>query len=362
MNNLNFTKRVCAAFTCVFLSFSFRVSASNVDCMMIAPEDSDMVYSNPEVEPQFPDGGDKGLMQFLESKLRYPVEAQMKGIQGRVLVNFVVGADGSISDAKILRSVNRLLDEEALRVVSLMPKWIPGTIDGKAVDVKYTLPFSFKLPEEKLNGKKTPNGNFGFFPKRNEAIFGNYAKKKDRDGKDMFIFGVENFMHKGIKVTINNKLNTDNENLESTMASLVLGNDGSMEDAVKAYRSGFKAIKVEAASLTRDVNVKEYYTNNGFACVEYGQISQKDPANVTSPLYVIYDCNNNKIVSLSDLVSPKVADYLRGQGVEVESCFNIKVDATTFLVPTAKTVLTLDAVKLNANITDVAKSILGLDK
>lgn len=90
-------------------------------------------------------GGDKKLFSFLANNVRYPVEAQKLGIEGRVLVQFVVGKDGKVTDAKIVKNANYYLDIEALRVVNAMPNWIPGKLEGKSVRVKHTLPVNFRL-------------------------------------------------------------------------------------------------------------------------------------------------------------------------------------------------------------------------
>ena len=90
-------------------------------------------------------GGDKKLFSFLANNVRYPVEAQKLGIEGRVLVQFVVGKDGKVTDAKIVKNANYYLDIEALRVVNAMPAWIPGKLEGKSVRVKHTLPVNFRL-------------------------------------------------------------------------------------------------------------------------------------------------------------------------------------------------------------------------
>lgn len=97
-----------------------------------------------EQMPEFP-GGVQALMQFLYENIRYPEAAQTAGKAGRVVVQFVVEADGTVSNAKVVRSISEELDAEALRVVNAMPRWTPGKYKGKAVRVKYTLPVSFRL-------------------------------------------------------------------------------------------------------------------------------------------------------------------------------------------------------------------------
>ena len=108
------------------------------------------VFDVVEQMPNFP-GGQNALMNFLMNTIKYPAEAEKAGKQGRVVVQFVINKDGSISDAKVVKSVDKTLDEEALRVINAMPKWTPGKQNGKDVRVKFTMPVTFKLnkPVEK---------------------------------------------------------------------------------------------------------------------------------------------------------------------------------------------------------------------
>jgi len=90
-------------------------------------------------------GGESGMMNYLRNNIVYPKKSKRKGIQGRVIVGFVVEKDGSISDVKVWQGVNAELDKEAIKVVSGMPNWIPGTLDGEKVRVFYYLPIRFTL-------------------------------------------------------------------------------------------------------------------------------------------------------------------------------------------------------------------------
>ena len=103
-----------------------------------------VIFQVVEEMPEFP-GGMGEAMKFLAKNIKYPVAAQQAKIEGRVIVQFVVERDGSISDIHTVRSVSPELDAEAIRVVSLMPKWKPGKQRGKAVAVKYTMPIMFRL-------------------------------------------------------------------------------------------------------------------------------------------------------------------------------------------------------------------------
>ncbi len=102
------------------------------------------VFDVVEQMPSFP-GGPSALMEWLSNNVKYPVVAQENGVQGRVVVSFVVERDGSITDVKVVRGVDPSLDKEASRVVRAMPRWIPGKQNGSAVRVKYNVPVAFRL-------------------------------------------------------------------------------------------------------------------------------------------------------------------------------------------------------------------------
>jgi TonB family protein len=106
----------------------------------------DEVFMVVEEMPEFP-GGQSELMNFIAKTIRYPVEAQENGIQGRIICSFIVDASGSIVNAKIARGVDPSLDSEALRIIYSMPKWKPGRQRGKAVPVEYTVPINFRLQQ-----------------------------------------------------------------------------------------------------------------------------------------------------------------------------------------------------------------------
>ncbi len=107
-------------------------------------EEETKVFDVVEQMPSFP-GGPSALMQYLNSNIKYPVVAEENGVQGRVVCTFVVEKDGSITDVRVVKSVDPSLDKEATRVVKGMPKWIPGKQNGSAVRVKYTVPVTFRL-------------------------------------------------------------------------------------------------------------------------------------------------------------------------------------------------------------------------
>lgn len=106
--------------------------------------DKEKVYQVVEQQPSFP-GGREELFKYLAYNVRYPIDAAKNKIEGRVLVTFVVEHDGSISNVNVANSVYPSLDKESIRVVSGMPKWIPGKANGKTIRVKYTIPITFRL-------------------------------------------------------------------------------------------------------------------------------------------------------------------------------------------------------------------------
>lgn len=107
-------------------------------------EEETQVFFIVEDMPEFP-GGEMALRAYIANAIKYPVIAQENGIQGKVYVTFVVGKDGSVSNATIARGVDPSIDKEALRVVNALPKWKPGKQRGKPVNVSYTVPINFVL-------------------------------------------------------------------------------------------------------------------------------------------------------------------------------------------------------------------------
>ena len=121
-----------------------ELDPADYDIIEKEPEDEDPVYMVVEESPEFP-GGYDAYMEYLRKNVKYPAFCRENNIQGRVIVSFVVEKDGSISNPEIVKSVNVWLDAEALRVISEMPKWEPGTQRGKPVRVKYSCPINFRL-------------------------------------------------------------------------------------------------------------------------------------------------------------------------------------------------------------------------
>lgn len=120
---------------------------SQLNDTLLPPEEEAVyppIYNVIDQMPEFPGGIDK-LLQFINDNMKYPSKAQMEGIQGRVIVQFIVDEDGYIMEPNIVRNIEPSLDNEALRLIKMLPQWKPGTLKGKAVKVKYTVPVAFKL-------------------------------------------------------------------------------------------------------------------------------------------------------------------------------------------------------------------------
>jgi protein TonB len=115
---------------------------------------NDLIFSVVEKQPEFP-GGFVAFGQFLSRNIRYPAEDRKNGIQGKVIVQFVVERDGSLSDIRALRGPSKTEMDESVRVLSMSPKWVPGMQNGKPVRVKYTVPINFTLGAGDTKSKKS---------------------------------------------------------------------------------------------------------------------------------------------------------------------------------------------------------------
>lgn len=127
------------------------IEITNIENVVVEePGKENDIFQVVETMPEFP-GGTEELINWLQKNLKYPAKAAENDVQGRVIVQFVIDQDGSITDPKVIRSVDPYLDKEAIRVVKAMPKWKPGTQRGKPVRVKFTLPVQFRLDGGKVN-------------------------------------------------------------------------------------------------------------------------------------------------------------------------------------------------------------------
>lgn len=160
------------------------------DGQMTAPQDT-LVFEVVEVPPRFP-GGDVKLMEYLSRTVRYPVEAQKKHVQGRVILHFIIEKDGSVSNVRVARSVDPSLDAEAIRVVNSMPKWEPARQKGQPVRVRYTIPIQFRLqgnegivPDPKIDNAANTDKDVMVvgYDKQNST-----SKTNDLSGKNVMYF------------------------------------------------------------------------------------------------------------------------------------------------------------------------------
>lgn len=131
---------VCLLFC--FSQYLFAQQTTAQDLLLREPSQTGEVYTVVEKQPSFP-GGQKALQQYIKESQNYPEAAKRAGLSGRVIVAFVVNTDGSIQNVELLKGIGMGCDEEAIRLVKRMPNWIPGSQSGKAVRVKFNLPFTF---------------------------------------------------------------------------------------------------------------------------------------------------------------------------------------------------------------------------
>jgi len=135
------TKTILLIITLLFVN---NLQSQNYQSQAVITHEGSEVFLVVEQMPEFP-GGVAEMFKFLRENVEYPVEAQLQGIQGRVVCQFIVNSDGSISDIKVLISERSMFDSEAIRVIRAMPKWTPGKVNGEAVNTTLTIPVRFTL-------------------------------------------------------------------------------------------------------------------------------------------------------------------------------------------------------------------------
>lgn len=213
-----------------------------------------------ETMPEFP-GGQQGLMQFLSKNIKYPEIAYKNGTQGRVIVGFVVRSDGSLSNFEVKRGVDKYLDEEALRVMSAMPKWKPGTQRGKAVNVQFTVPVMFRLsggsestqPSQSAQPKETPEPVA--IKEFEEVVVVGYGSNKEapNEGKVFKVVdempkfpggqqGLMTYLARSIKYPV---IAQQNKEEGRVIIRMVVGKDGKISN-IKVLRSVSPSLDYEA--------------------------------------------------------------------------------------------------------------------
>ena len=181
--NRSFNGIFAAVATTIVLLMAGSVNASAQDEPM----------RNPEIAPEFP-GGTVALLSLIQQNIKYPEEAKEQEIQGRVIVQFTIEKDGSVTDVKVVKSVHPLVDEQVVRAVSAMPAWKPGMHEGKPVRVSYSVPFRFRLqapPKDIIlvqyakgqNGKKDVTCTLTSQKKLTEQEQASVIEMKDLDSK-----------------------------------------------------------------------------------------------------------------------------------------------------------------------------------
>ena len=211
-------------FLLLMLLFASLASVNAQEQSIDQKVDSNHLYQVVEEMPQFL-GGQKELVKFLSSNVQYPAEACRAKIQGRAIVSFVVEPDGSVTNVGIAKGVAKILDDEAIRVVSMSPKWKPGKIGGKPVRVKYNLPITFKLDDV-------------------DSVYEHVEQMPEFPGGQ---YAFLNFIAKNLRyptVAYTNKIQG------KTVVSFVVEPDGSI-DNVEVFKSSTNVLDEEAVRVVK---------------------------------------------------------------------------------------------------------------
>ena len=199
---------------------------------LLAHKDSVYNFTVLDKKPEFPGGMGK-LMIYLVKNTKYPKAAKEVGIQGKVFVGFIINKRGKITHVKLIKSVSKELDEEAIRVISSMPKWAPGKQHGKKVKVKYIIPINFKLP------KKATNANDFTAQKDSVYVFNEIEIKPEFPGGmgKLMIYLVENTKYP--------QISRENDIQGKVYVQFVINKKGEVTD-VKLKRKVSKELDKEA--------------------------------------------------------------------------------------------------------------------
>lgn len=236
-----------------------------------------VVFEVVEEMPDFP-GGQSALMEYLAKNIKYPATAHENGKQGRVIVMFVVKKDGSISDVKTVRGVDPYLDKEAERVIAAMPNWKPGKQRGQAVNVRFTVPVTFRLSgPEPAKTAETPEAVaiekfeevvvVGYGPK--EATPNNEPTFKVVDEMPKFPGGQEGLMRYLAKNIKYPTMAQQNKEQGKVLVQIVIGKDGNVSN-IKILEGASAWLDAEAIRVVRGMPKWEPGKQNGQAvAVEY---------------------------------------------------------------------------------------------
>lgn len=208
----------------------------------------DQTFSVVEQMPEYP-GGMRAGLEFMARNLRYPTKAREAGKQGRVIVQFVVRKDGSLSDFKVLCPVDPWLDAEAIRVISTMPKWKPGMQDGKPVSVKFTLPVTFML--EGTNNKPKSGDN--------DVVVVGYGVQKSEESVDVPTIKLHNPMDE-LSITGDFKINSVGSSKASGVSPLVIMDGLEVsDDVIKKLNPN----KIQSVSVLKNEAATAKYGKKG---------------------------------------------------------------------------------------------------
>ena len=208
----------------------------------------DQTFSVVEQMPEYP-GGMRAGLEFMARNLRYPTKAREAGKQGRVIVQFVVRKDGSLSDFKVLCPVDPWLDAEAIRVISTMPKWKPGMQDGKPVSVKFTLPVTFML--EGTNNKPKSGDN--------DVVVVGYGVQKSEESVDVPTINLHNPMDE-LSITGDFKIDSVGSSKASGVSPLVIMDGLEVsDDVIKKLNPN----KIQSVSVLKNEAATAKYGKKG---------------------------------------------------------------------------------------------------
>ena len=212
-------------------------------------QEQDKVFVDYEENAQFP-GGEQECFKFLAANVKYPAECIEKGIQGRVIVSFVINTDGTLDEIKTMRSPDQLLTKEAERVVALMPKWKPAMQNGKPVRSRFALPVMFRLNADKpqnpdsLNAKAPAADEVQAAPSDDDRIY-------DLVETNAEFPGGQNECYKFLASQIKYPVKCMEEGIQGrVIVSFVVNRDGSIVE-VKATKSPHPALSKEAERIIR---------------------------------------------------------------------------------------------------------------
>ena len=251
------------------------------------PDGDDKVYQVCENPPAFP-GGTHAMYKYLADNIKYPDEAKAAGKQGRVMVQFVVRKDGSISDVSVVKSGgDASLDKEAVRAVSSMPKWNPGTQGGKPVNVQYTIPVQFKLPSGMVNNEKKDTEK-----KDNRIVIGDGGVIVDTDVKDNALIVVDGKVFDGdlkelesssiahIEVIKNSALTAELKekyNAKDKKGIIFITTSSASHAGIVGNPAPVVNGKKEVSAFTVDFNVEERTTDGGEEIYQVCEIAPEYP-------------------------------------------------------------------------------------